>query len=420
MQRFGPSQPHRGLLCRAAIWLLALIPAIGCTQPSGPVDPTGDVPEAEGWRTETIVDGLSHPWSIAWLPDGSALVTERPGRLRLIHNAVSGAADEPGDRASRKAGGKAELDPTPISGTPEVCACGQGGLLDISLHPNFADNQLVYMTFAEGTEDANRTALARGRLDLENKRLRDLEIIFRNADSKSGGQHFGSRLQWLPDGTLLMSIGDGGNPPTSFDGANIRNQAQNPGTHFGSLLRLNADGSAPADNPFVDQAGAKPELYSIGHRNIQGLTRDPDSGRIWANEHGSRGGDEINLINAGNNYGWPDVTYSMEYSGPRVSDKTQAPGVTQPTVVWTPSIAPSGMAFYTGNDFPDWQGDLISGALKFQQLRRTDLDGTRAVGEEKLSIGQRVRDVRQGPDGGLYILTDERDGALVRVVPDVQ
>jgi len=398
----------RSRASRAAVILLVLIPAIGCTQPAGPVDPTGDVAEAEGWTTETIVDGLRHPWGIAWLPDGSALVTERPGRLRLIHNAAQGA------------GGKPELDPTPIGGTPEVCACGQGGLLDISLHPDFSDNQLVYMTFAEGTEDANRTALARGRLDLENKRLQDLEIIFRNADEKSGGQHFGSRLLWLPDATLLMSIGDGGNPPTSFDGENIRNQAQNPGTHFGSIVRLNANGTAPADNPFIDQAGAKPELYSIGHRNIQGLSIDPDSGHVWANEHGSRGGDEINLIEPGNNYGWPDVTYSMEYSGPRISDKTQAPGVTQPRVVWTPSIAPSGMAFYTGSDFPEWQGDLISGALKFQQLRRTQLDGSRVLNEEKLSIGQRVRDVRQGPDGDLYILTDEPDGALMRIVPEDQ
>ncbi|MFP4063761.1 MAG: PQQ-dependent sugar dehydrogenase, partial [Halochromatium sp.] len=377
----------------------------------------GDVPEAEGWRTETVVDGLRHPWGIAWLSDGSALVTERPGRLRLIHGAVRADDDSAGEDDG-STGDEARLDPTPIRGTPEVCACGQGGLLDISLHPDFADNRLVYLTFAEGTENANRTALARARLDLDAKRLTDLEILFRNADSKSGGQHFGSRLLWLPDGTLLMSIGDGGNPPVAFDGENIRNQAQDPATHFGSVLRLNADGSAPADNPFVEHPDAKPEIYSIGHRNIQGLTRDPDSGRVWANEHGSRGGDEINLIEAGNNYGWPEVTYSVEYSGPRISDKTQAPGMTQPIVVWTPSIAPSGMTVYTGDDFPAWQGDLISGALAFKQLRRTELDGTRVVGEEKLSIDRRVRAVRQGPDGGLYILTDEPDGALLRIVPD--
>ena len=400
MQAHSPLLPPQPRFA-VPIWLLALIPTVSCSGPSGPIDPTGDVPEAEGWRTETVVDGLDHPWAVAWLPDGSALVSERSGRLRLIHDAL----------------GEARLDPTPIGGVPEVCACGQGGLLDLSPHPDFSSNRLLYLTFAEGSEDANRTALARGRLDLEKKRLRDVEVVFRNPDTKSGGQHFGSRLTWLPDGTLLMSVGDGGNPPIAFNGENIRRQAQNPGTVFGSTVRLNADGSAPGDNPFVGQDGARPELYSIGHRNIQGMTRDPNSGRIWANEHGSRGGDEINLIRAGDNYGWPEVTYSMEYWGPRISEKTTARGITPPSVVWTPSIAPSGMTFYTGGDFPAWQGDLISGALKYRQLRRTVLDGTRPQREEKLSIGQRVRDVRQGPDGGLYILTDEEKGALIRILP---
>ena len=378
--------------------LAGWIPLAGCAEPSGPVEPTGDVPEASGWRMETIVDGLRHPWGLAWLPDGALLITERSGRLRLVRDG--------------------RLESTPITGVPEVCACGQGGMLDVSLHPDFAQNRLVYLTFAQGTEDANRTALARGRLNLEAMRLEDTEIIFRNTDAKSGTQHFGSRLVWLPDGTLLMSIGDGGNPPVSFDGDNIRQQAQNPGTHFGSVLRLTDEGKAPPDNPFVDRPGARPQIYSYGHRNIQGMTFDARGGRVWANEHGSRGGDEINLIQAGNNYGWPEVTYSMEYWGPRISDKTRAPGVTQPKVVWTPSIAPSGMAFYTGSEFPDWQGDLLSGALKFKQIRVTHLDGVRAVDEQKLSIRQRVRDVRQGPDGGIYVLTDEANGALLRIVPD--
>lgn len=378
--------------------LAGWIPLAGCAEPSGPVEPTGDVPEASGWRSETIVDGLRHPWGLAWLPDGAVLITERSGRLRLVQDG--------------------KLEPTPIAGVPAVCACGQGGLLDVSLHPDFAQNRLVYLTFAQGTEDSNRTALARGRLNLDAMRLEDTEIIFRNADAKSGTQHFGSRLVWLPDGTLLMSIGDGGNPPISFDGDNIRQQAQNLGTHFGSVLRLTDEGEAPPDNPFVDRPGARPEIYSYGHRNIQGMTFDARGGRVWANEHGSRGGDEINLIEAGNNYGWPEVTYSMEYWGPRISDKTRAPGVTQPKVVWTPSIAPSGMAFYTGSEFPDWQGHLLSGALKFKQIRVTALNGARAGDEQKLSIGQRVRDVRQGPDGGIYVLTDEANGALLRIVPD--
>ncbi len=382
----------------AAVAALVAVSLAGCSPQVGSIEASGDVPEASGWRSELVTGGLVHPWSIAWLPDGSALITERPGRLRLLSD-------------------DGRLDPEPISGLPKVCTdCGQGGLLDVALHPDFAQNRLVYLTFAEGTRDANRTALARGRLD--GKRLRDVEVVFRNADSKSGGQHFGSRLVWLADKTLLMSIGDGGNPPTAFDGDVIRKQAQNLGTHFGKVVRLTEDGGTPPDNPFVDEPGAKPEIYSYGHRNIQGMVRDAASGQVWANEHGSRGGDELNRIEAGNNYGWPEVTYSMEYSGPRISDETSRPGVTQPVVVWTPSKAPSGLAVYTGPEFPAWQGDLFSGALKFQEVRWLDLEGGRIVGEQKLSIGQRVRDVRQGPDGGLYVLTDEADGQLLRIVPD--
>jgi glucose/arabinose dehydrogenase len=311
-----------------------------------------------------------------------------------------------------------ELDPAPVRGLPEICGdCGQGGLMDVALHPDFADNRLVYLTFAEGTKDRNRTALARGRLDADGRRLRDTEVIFHNADWKSGGQHFGSRLVWLPDGTLLMSIGDGGNPPVSFGGDVIRNQAQNPGTHFGSVLRLTDDGNAPPDNPFVGEPSAKPELYSYGHRNIQGMVRHPETGRVYANEHGSRGGDELNLIGPGNNYGWPEVTYSNEYWGPRISEVTQRPDVTDPLVVWTPSKAPSGLTVYTGERFPAWRGDLLSGALKFQEVHRLDLEGGRVISEEILDIGERVRDVRMGPDGELYVLTDADDGALLRIVP---
>jgi glucose/arabinose dehydrogenase len=212
-------------------------------------------------------------------------------------------------------------------------------------------------------------------------------------------------------------MGDGGNPPASFEGANIRDQAQNPGTHFGSVLRLRDDGTPFPDNPLARQPGARPEIWTLGHRNIQGMARDPISGRVWANEHGSRGGDELNLIVGGNNYGWPEVTYSNEYWGPRISDETNRPGIADPALVWTPSKAPSGLAFYTGDRYPGWQGNLFSGALKFGQIRRIVLDGTRVVEEEKLTIGRRVRDVRQGPDGYLYLLTDEDDGALLRILP---
>jgi aldose sugar dehydrogenase len=390
---------HASRAARAIPVLLAAAALAGCSGPAGSIEPSGtDVPEATGWRTEEVIRGLEHPWAIAWLPDGHALITERAGRLRLLADG--------------------ELAQAPIAGLPDVCGrCGQGGLMDVALHPSFADNRLVYLTFAQGDGDKNRTALARGKLSTDKTRLTDVEVIFHNADWKSGGQHFGSRLVWLPDGTLLMSVGDGGNPPVSFRGENIRNQAQNPGTHFGTVLRLTDAGKAPPDNPFIGQPKAKPELYSYGHRNIQGMARHPSTGVVYANEHGSRGGDELNRIEPGNNYGWPEVTYSMEYWGPAISDKTQAPGVTDPLVVWTPSKAPSGLAVYTGSRFPDWQGDLFSGALKFEEIRRLDLEGGKIVAEQKLEIGARVRDVRMGPDGELYVLTDEDDGALLRIIP---
>lgn len=376
--------------------LILWLPAAGCSAQPGAVTPSGDVPEAKGWHAETVVSGLEHPWGIAWLPDGAALVTERPGRLRVISDG--------------------RLDLKPVAGVPEVLAYGQGGLLDVALHPRFAKNRLVYLTFTEGTRDSNRTALARGRL--EEDRLEGVEVIFRNADTKSDGQHFGSRLLWLPDGSLLMSIGDGGNPPIGFQGENIRNQAQNPGTLFGKVLRLTEDGKPHRENPFRDQAGARPEIWTLGHRNIQGLALDSGSGRVWANEHGSRGGDELNLLVGGNNYGWPVVTYSMEYWGPRISEETSRPGMADPKRVWTPSKAPSGLAHYTGDRYPGWRGSLFSGALKFGQIRRLTLDGDRVVDEDKLTIGARVRDVRQGPDGYLYVLTDEDNGRLLRIRSD--
>ncbi|MBK1644682.1 hypothetical protein CKO25_08465 [Thiocapsa imhoffii] len=379
-----------------AILALSWIPLAHCSPVEGPVAPTGDVPEATGWRLETVTGGLVHPWAIAWLPDGSALITERPGRLRLLRDGV--------------------LLPEPVAGLPPILSHGQGGLMDVVLHPDFAENQWVYFTYATGTEQANRTALARGRW--VDDRLQDVALLFENADVKRGGQHFGSRLLWLPDQSLLMSIGDGGNPPIDFAGGNIRDQAQRLETHFGKVVRLTEDGTPYPDNPFSDQAGARPEIHSYGHRNIQGLALDPETGRVWANEHGSRGGDELNLIEAGGNYGWPEVTYSLEYRGPRISDESTRPGMIDPVINWTPSKAPSGLAFYTGERYPDWQGDLFSGALVFGEVRRIQLDGDRVVGEEKLTIGNRVRDVRQGPDGYLYVLTDSGDGSLLRILPD--
>ncbi|AFL75663.1 PQQ-dependent sugar dehydrogenase [Thiocystis violascens] len=381
--------------------LLSWLPLVNCA-PSPDPDPgatgvrhSGDVPEAIGWRAEVVVTGLEHPWSIAWLPDGSALITERPGRLRIVREGV--------------------LDPTPIAGVPDVFAQGQGGLLDVAPHPDFADNRLIYLSYATGTKDANRTTVAKARFD--GTRLNDLDVIFRNAETKNDGQHFGSRILWLADGSLLLSIGDGGNPPIAFAGENIRNQAQRLGTHFGKILRLTSDGQPHPGNPFLGRPGARPEIHTFGHRNIQGMALDPASGRVWANEHGSRGGDELNLIEPGRNYGWPAVTYSKEYWGPRISNETSRPGIPEPRIVWTPSKAPSGLAFYTGDRYPRWKGDLFSGALKFGQIRHIDLDGEQVIGEEKLTIGSRVRDVRQGPDGYLYVLTDQDKGVLLRILP---
>ncbi len=392
--RSGQRWPCPGYLLYL-LWLsLVLLLPTGCHSDTGPAPISGEVAEAKGWTLEVLARDLENPWGIAWLPDGSALITERPGRLRWFRNG--------------------HLEPEPVAGLPPVLAYGQGGLLDIALHPDFATNRLVYLSLAIGAPEANRTALARGRLT--DAGLQGMEIIFQNADVKDGAQHFGSRLLFLPDKSLLMSIGDGGNPPLAFAGANIRNQAQNLGTHFGKILRLRDDGSPHPDNPFLGRPGARPEIWTLGHRNVQGLALDPQ-GRVWANEHGSRGGDELNRIQAGANYGWPEVSYSHEYWGPAVARDQSRPNIQDPILVWTPSKAPSGLTFYTGDRYPGWRGNLFSGALKFLQIRRLVLDGARVVAEDKLSIGQRVRDVRQGPDGYLYLLTDHHDGQLLRILP---
>lgn len=366
---------------------------LSCSMPRGPVPLSDEAPEADGWDTETVVSGLEHPWAMAWLPNGDILVTEREGRLRVISNG--------------------EIEPQPISGLPEIFVSGQGGLLDLSLHPDFESNRYVYLTYASGDDDANRTTVGRGTLNgLE---LNDFEEIFRVSDDKTGDQHFGSRIVWLPDGTFLLALADGGNY-IRFDGGWIREQAQKTDTHLGKVLRLTEDGEAPEDNPFVGNDDYLPEIWTLGHRNIQGMVRDPESGRIWANEHGSRGGDELNLLKEGENYGWPEVTYSREYHYTKISSETSKPGMVDPKVVWTPAQAPSGLAFYTGEHFPDWNGDLFSGGLVGEQVRRIMLDGENVVGEESLTIGQRVRDVRQGPDGYLYVLTDRENGELIRIV----
>jgi aldose sugar dehydrogenase len=373
--------------------------SLGCALPSNTASPVASNPVASNsttYRQTTLIEGLERPWGMAWLPDGSILITEKAGRIRWVRNG--------------------KLEPNPIAGVPAVMANGQGGLLDISLHPQFSENRWVYLTYAHGNPSANRTRLARAKLD--GQTLRDLQVIFEVAQVKSGSQHFGSRMLWLPDGTLLLAIGDGGNPPVQLEGDLIRKQAQNLRSSLGKILRLNADGSIPRDNPFVGRADANPAIWSYGHRNIQGLTYDPTTRRIWASEHGSRGGDELNLIERGKNYGWPVVTYSQEYTGGEISQERSRPGMVDPKRVWTPAIAPSGIVIYRGNRFPSWRGDLFAGGLVSQNIRHLRVDAAGKVQEQQqIEIGQRVRDVRQGPDGLLYILTDDANGRLIRLEP---
>lgn len=359
-------------------------------------EPNSEIAQAPTVVQTVVVDSLEHPWGLDWLPEGTMIVTERPGRVRLIRDG--------------------QLDPTPVAGVPAVLATGQGGLLDVSVHPEFAENQWVYFTYAYGDRSANQTRVARARL--EENTLSDWQDIFVVNRAKEGGQHFGSRMTWLPDNTLLVSIGDGGNPPLQLEGELIRNQAQNLNSHLGKIVRLNDDGSIPADNPFVDTPETAAAIWSYGHRNIQGLMYDPVSDRLWSTEHGSRGGDELNQITAGENYGWPLVTHSREYSGGEISPDRSRPGMVDPLIVWTPAIAPSGLLVYQGDRFPQWQGDLFAGGLVSQDVRHIELDesGT-VVGQTPISVGQRVRDVRQGPDGLIYILTDAPNGQLIRLEP---
>lgn len=360
------------------------------------VSNSGNVAAAQGVQKTTVVEGLDHPWSLAWLPDGSMLITERSGQLRIMRNG--------------------QLDPTPIAGVPAVLVGGQAGLMDVSVHPRFAENRLVYLTYSHGTEQANRTRLARATFD--GKSLSNLQVIFEVSPTKSGLQHFGSRIIWLPDSTMLLAIGDGGNPPIQLNGELIRQQAQNRRSRLGKIVRLNDDGSIPQDNPFVKSTDTEPAIWSYGHRNIQGLTFDPINKRIWATEHGSQGGDEANLVQAGGNYGWPIVTYSREYSGEEITKERSRPGMVDPKLVWTPAIAPSGLAFYSGDKFPQWKGDLFAGGLVSQDVRHIDLDAQgNVVNQQAIEIGQRVRDVRQSPDGLLYVLTDDNNGRLIRLEP---
>jgi glucose/arabinose dehydrogenase len=360
------------------------------------VQPGGAPKAATGWKQETVISGIVNPWGLAWLPDGSALITEKRGTVVHLKN----------------------WSTLTLAGTvPNVAVIGQGGLMDISLHPDFKKNGWVYFTAATGSSRGNRTTLIRG--TFKNGELSDFKTLFQVSQDKNGGQHFGSRLLWLPNKTVLMTIGDGGNPPSAINGEFTRYMAQKKSSHLGKVLCLDENGKAAKGNPFEKEAGALPEIFSYGHRNIQGITFD-SAGRIWANEHGARGGDEVNLIQKGKNYGWSKVSFSKEYSENRdVAEYTTFPGMEDPKIVWTPCPAPSGLALYTGSVFPAWKGDLFSGGLAGSDIRRIDLDAKgNVIGQEQLRMGVRIRDVRMGMDGYLYALSDEGNGRLIRITPN--
>jgi glucose/arabinose dehydrogenase len=338
-------------------------------------------------RAVPMFKGLQAPWSLAFLPNGDMLITEKPGRLRIARAGT--------------------LDPQPVAGTPEVFAEGQGGLLEVALHPKFADNQLIYLTYSKRGERGATTALARGRFD--GKAVVDLKDIFVADNWNTGGAHFGSKLAFAKDGMLFMTVGE----------RNDRNRAQDTNIHGGKLLRLKDDGTVPADNPFVGKTGYKPEIYSYGHRNLQGLAIHPDTGAVWETEHGPQGGDELNLIQPGKNYGWPVVTLGREYSGEIISAQPAKEGIEQPFTSWTPSPGLSGMAFYTGDKFAAWKGQVFLGALAGQGVWRVGINERGLMGRELLfnSLRLRVRDVRQGPDGFLYLVIDANPGGIIRIEP---
>jgi aldose sugar dehydrogenase len=392
----------------SALVLLAALFVAGCGQEIADVTETAEAAEPEATETADEADAdpdpatlrteyheikvvevagdLEHPWSVAFLPDGGYLVTERPGRLQLIRD-----------------GSKME-----VSGVPDVHAANQGGLLDVSLHPDFEDNRWVYLTYSSEGPGGTATTLARGRLDGE--ALVDVEDIFVQDRYSDPGRHYGSRLAWMEDGTLLMSIGDRGVEPP---------RAQDIGDHAGSLLRLTEDGGIPDGNQSFGNGAAKPELYSYGHRNIQGIVIDPDSGDIWVTEHGPRGGDELNLIKPGENYGWPVVSRGRDYrTQEQWGEGRRREGMVDPVYEFLPTLAPSGLALVTADHFPRWQGNLLAGGLRGQTIRRLVIEEGEVVHDEglHLEVG-RIRDVRQGPNGDIYVLSDEEDGGLYRVEP---
>ncbi|QTQ39014.1 Glucose / Sorbosone dehydrogenase domain-containing protein [Aromatoleum petrolei] len=372
----------------ARIMVAVLMASVICLSPASAQTVVRS--EAGPVRVTEVARGLDTPWSLAFLPDGNMLVTERPGRLRVV---------TPEGRLS-----------PPLQNVPRVHATGQGGLLDVVVGSNFARDRLIWLSFAQPTQKGARTAVARARLDESAESLQNVDIVFAQREDPDGRNHWGSRLVFDREGRLFVTLGDR---------QSYRDSAQDVGSHLGKIVRIAPDGSIPADNPFVGTSGALPEIWSYGHRNVQGAALHPVSGKLWAHEHGPQGGDEVNVVRAGANYGWPVIAYGKEYvTGFSIGEGTQRADVIAPVRYWVPSIAPSGMAFYTGDAFPKWKGNLFVGALRGQVLVRIELDGEKFVREERLltELGSRIRDVRQGPDGRLYLL-DESEGRILRLDP---
>jgi glucose/arabinose dehydrogenase len=371
------------LIAAATIGALALPPSAAGAQTFK--SSAGDLAVA------TVVGGLANPWALAFLTDGRMLVTERPGRLRIA---------TPDGKLSAA-----------VTGVPPVFARSQGGLHDVIIDRDFAQNATIYLCYADPVEGGGRTTLARARLVDEGRpRLDDVKVIFRQEGPPSPARHFGCRIVQTADNLLFLTLGDHGNFPQ---------EAQNLANHIGKIVRITPDGAAPPDNPFVGRAGARPEIWSYGHRNVQGAALHPTSGKLWAHEHGPQGGDEVNIPLAGKNYGWPVIGYGVNYGGGKIHDATARAGMEQPIKYWVPSIAPSGMAFHRGDLFPAWRGSLFVGALASAMLVRLTLDGEKVTGEERLLQGlrERIRDVRVGPDGAIYLATDNSGGRILRVAP---
>jgi glucose/arabinose dehydrogenase len=340
-------------------------------------------------RAETVATGLQHPWGLAFLPDGRMLVTERPGRLRIVTQ--TGTLSEP------------------LAGVPAVMAASQGGLLDVAIDPRFAENRLVYLSFSEPGEGGTAsTAVARGRLG--DGRLDDVQVIYRQVPKVRSGGHYGSRLVFGRDGTLFITQGDR---------QNQRPLVQDLSTGVGKIMRINTDGSVPRDNPFVGREGVRPEIWSYGHRNAQAAALHPETGQLWTVEHGARGGDELNRPEAGKNYGWPVITFGVDYSGVRIGEGTEREGMEQPVYYWDPVIAPSGMAFYTGDAIPGWKGSVLIGSMTPGALVRLEMRNGRVTLEERYlgELRERIRDVQQGPDGFVYVVTDAQNGRVLRIRP---